>query len=111
MWLKGTTLAPRDQIDIETLLQLVELKNVQFVSKLVHREIEKTRIFHRVLGRRLKERLGTLIRGENAQATSSEPLEREIDEILEMAEPTSIREISKDVIFVQKSDVKVNVLG
>jgi hypothetical protein len=111
MWLKGTTLAPRDQIDIETLLQLVELKNVQFVSKLVHREIEKTRIFHRVLGRRLKERLGTLIRGESAQATSSEPLEREIDEILEMAEPTSIREISKDVIFVQKSDVKVNVLG
>ena len=111
MWLKGTTLAPRDQIDIETLLQLVELKNVQFVSKLVHREIEKTRIFHRVLGRRLKERLSTLIRGENAQVISSEPLEREIDEILEMAEPTSIREISKDVIFVQKSDVKVNVLG
>lgn len=111
MWLKGTTLAPRDQIDIETLLSLVEFKNTQFVTKLVHREIEKTRIFHRVLGRRLRERLGTLIRGENAQATSSEPLEREIDEILEMAEPTSIREISKDVTFVQKSDVKVNVLG
>lgn len=111
MWLKGTTLAPRDQVDIETLLHLVELKNAQFVSKLVHREIEKTRIFHRVLGRRLRERLGTLIRGENDQATSSEPLEREIDEILEMAEPTSIREISKDVTFVQKSDVKVNVLG
>lgn len=110
MWLKGTTLAPRDQVDIETLLQLVEFKNAQFVSKLVHREIEKTRIFHRVLGRRLKERLGTLIRGESTPTTSSEPLEREIDEILEMAEPTAIREISKDVTFVQKADVKVNVL-
>lgn len=101
MWLKGTTLAPRDQVDIETLLQLVEFKNAQFVSKLVHREIEKTRIFHRVLGRRLRERLGTLIRGESTPTISSEPLEREIDEILEMAEPTAIREISKDVTFVQ----------
>ncbi len=111
MWLKGTTLAPRDQIDIETLLHLVEFKNTQFVTKLVHREIEKTRIFHRVLGRRLREKLSNLIRGENAQVVSSEPLEREIDEILEMAEPTAIREISKDITFVQKSDVKVNVLG
>ncbi|RJR15625.1 hypothetical protein C4579_01575, partial [Candidatus Microgenomates bacterium] len=111
MWLKGTTLAPRDQIDIETLLHLVEFKNTQFVTKLVHREIEKTRIFHRVLGRRLREKLSNLIRGENAQMVSSEPLEREIDEILEMAEPTAIREISKDITFVQKSDVKVNVLG
>lgn len=114
MWLKGTTLAPRDQEDIECLLNLIEYKNANPISKLIHREIGNVRVFHRVLGRRLKAKLGNLIRGQDTSTISrsvEEPIDREIDEILEMADAIAIKDISKDIKYVQKSDVKINVLG
>ncbi len=112
MWLRGVTLAPRDQEDIECLLNLAEYKNAAPISRLIHREIENIRVFHRILGKRLKEKLGNLIRGEKQQeATYQEPIGKEIDEILEMAEPIAIKDISKEVKYVQKSEVRINVLG
>ena len=112
MWLRGVTLAPRDRVDIECLLNLVEYKNAAPLSRLIHREIENIRIFHRILGKRLKERLGGLIRGERPQhGEYKEPIDREIDEILEMVEPIAIKEISKDIKYVQKSKLRINVFG
>lgn len=112
MWLRGVTLAPRDQVDIECLLNLTEYKNIAHLSRLIHREIENIRVFHRILGKRLKEKLGSLIRGKRPQQTEyKEPIDREIDEILEMAEPIAIKDISKDIKYVQKNELRINVFG
>ncbi len=110
LWLKGTALAPRDREDIESLLNLIEFKNASVLSKIIHREIESVRVFHRKLGRRLRGRLGALL-SENKLEGKDDPVDREIDEILEMADPVAIKEISKDIKYVPKSDVRINVFG
>lgn len=109
-WLKGLTLAPRDRADIEYLLTLAEFKNAPTLSRIIHREIELTRMFHRKMGKRLRERLGNFLKGGKVES-SSDSIDREIDEILEMAEPVGIREVAKEVKYVPKEDVKINIFG
>ena len=109
-WLRGTTMAPRDQEDIECLLKMIQYRNASTLSKIIHREIEIERLFHRKMGRRLKERLQGLLRSGQGQQ-SSDPIDREIDEILEIVEPVSISEISKEVKYTERKLVNSNIFG
>ncbi|MDO8570726.1 MAG: DrmE family protein [Candidatus Daviesbacteria bacterium] len=109
-WLKGTTFAPRDIEDIECLLKLAEIKNSSSLSKIIHGEIESTRVFNRRMGKRLRERLGIKLNSDQNVHTE-DAIDREIDEILEMVQPNTIRSIIEEVKNVPKEQVRLNVFG
>lgn len=109
-WLKGTTFAPRDIEDVECLLKLAEIKNPSSLSKIIHQEIESMRIFHRRMGKRLRERLGIKL-SSDLNVHAIDPVDREIDEMLEMVEPNTIKSIIKEIKNVPKEQVRLSVFG
>jgi len=70
--------------------------------------MESVRSFNRRLGHRLRQRLSATIKG-SGEATDS--LDAEIDEILEMAEPVRVNDISPEPRLVPKSTVRNYIFG
>lgn len=109
-WLKGTTFAPRDIEDVECLLKMADIKNSSNLSKIIHREIESVRVFHRKMGKRLRERLGIKLNSDR-DGHPEDTTDREIDEILEMVQPQTIKSIIDGIENVSKEQVRLNVFG
>jgi len=107
-WIKGLTMAPRDVEDIEYMLALADIKSASVMAKIIDREMESVRSFNRSLGHRLRQRLSATIKG-SGEATDS--LDAEIDEILEMAEPVRVNDISPEPRLVPKSTVRNYIFG
>lgn len=107
-WIKGLTMAPRDVEDIEYMLTLAEVRSASVMAKIIDREMESVRSFNRRLGHRLRQRLSATIKG---YSEATDPLDAEIDEILEMAEPVRINDISPEPRLVPKSAVRNYIFG
>jgi len=98
-WLDGKTIAPRDRSDIELMLKLANMKNSHQLSILLNREIERLRAFHRKIGHRLKRKLSAKLKG---LEIANDPIDAEIDEILETAEAVTVEYVSEEMIQIPK---------
>ena len=88
-WLKGTTMAPLEVNDIEKLLKLAMYPRDSGLAARISVEIEKVRLFHRKLGKKLHRKMSKQAR----EYTSDAAEDNAFDELLDLTTPVKIASV------------------